>query len=102
MTPGQNGKNLACVGIRYWRLSDFQVRAVRQQVVQLRARHGEIAEVHEWCGLRLCEAAVTFALPPRSIIPEPPSRYRPCCEMTRFLDSALRNRVARVSKRPAR
>ena len=35
------------IGIYYWRLNDFQVKAVRQQVVQLRARHGEIAEVHE-------------------------------------------------------
>jgi len=35
------------IGIYYWRLNDFQVKAVRQQVVQLRARHGEIAEFPE-------------------------------------------------------
>lgn len=35
------------IGIYYWRLNDFQVKAVRQQVVQLRVRHGELNEVSE-------------------------------------------------------
>ena len=29
------------IGIYYWRLNEFQVKAVRQQVQELRARHGE-------------------------------------------------------------
>lgn len=29
------------IGIYYWKLNDFQVKAVRQQVVQLRIQHGE-------------------------------------------------------------
>jgi hypothetical protein len=35
------------IGIYYWRLNDFQVKAVRQQVVQLRVRHGELSEFTE-------------------------------------------------------
>jgi len=35
------------IGIYYWRLNDFQVKAVRQQVVQLRVRHGELNEMAE-------------------------------------------------------
>jgi hypothetical protein len=35
------------IGIYYWRLNDFQVKAVRQQVVQLRVRHGELNEIME-------------------------------------------------------
>jgi hypothetical protein len=35
------------IGIYYWRLNDFQVKAVRQQVVQLRVRHGELNEIAE-------------------------------------------------------
>jgi hypothetical protein len=32
------------VGIYYWKLNDFQVKAVRQQVLQLRVRHDGLEE----------------------------------------------------------
>jgi hypothetical protein len=32
------------IGVYYWKLNDFQVKAVRAQVIALRVRHGENVE----------------------------------------------------------
>lgn len=36
------------IGIYYWRLNDFQVKAIRHQVTQLRAMHDAIDAIREF------------------------------------------------------